>query len=77
MTNQEEFQIKIKVEFEKNGFLVKSLESFQEIERLFEFRKRIFIDAGYVSLILVGCRSLERPKSPTSPRSRGFINPQN
>jgi len=49
MINQDKFKRKIKVEFESKGFLVKTLESFQEIENLFELRKRIFTDIGYIS----------------------------
>jgi putative hemolysin len=49
MENQDKFQRKTKVEFEEKGFQVKTLESLQEIERLFEFRKRIFRDVGYIS----------------------------
>jgi putative hemolysin len=49
MKDQKKFQRKIKIEFEDNKYLVKTLEFTEELERLLELRKRIFREVGYIS----------------------------
>ncbi len=46
---KEIFNRKIPVNFQQGNFLVKTLENFDDIEKLFEFRKRIFQQVGYIS----------------------------